>query len=126
MRDPEEQFENLLREFEAVRPRALPQVLDPHIYYWGRFAAAAVLLLSCALSAWLVWHGQSSANPSQRAALPLQSAEPSPPRHLSLISWTQLALRDPQSLDKELDAQSRIVLPRFDLPQSTLRVLAKE
>jgi hypothetical protein len=126
MSDPEEQFEDFLREFEAVRPRALQQAPDPHLYYWGRFAAAAVLLLSCALSAWLVWRGQSSGSPAQRAALPLQSAEQSQPRHRSLISWTQLALRDPQSLDQELDAQSRIVLPRFNLPQSTLRVLAKE
>ena len=125
MTDHDEQFENFLREFAPVKPRALPEVSNR----WGncrRFAAAAVLLLGCTLAARFAWNGRPSTSTVERATPPAPAPVEARPGQASLISWTQLALRDPQRLDQELAAQSRRLLPRFDQPESTLRVLAKE
>jgi hypothetical protein len=126
MTDHDEQFENFLREFEPVKPRALPEVFDRQRGTWRRFAAAAVLLLGCTLSARFAWNGPRKTSAVQRAAPPALAAVRAASRQASLIPLTQLAVRDPQRLDQELAAQSRMVLPRFDQPESTLRVLAKE
>jgi hypothetical protein len=127
MTDYDEQFENLLREFQPVQPRALVEGSDSRQSGdLRRLAAAAVLLFGCALSGWFAFRGRSSTGTAQRSAIPAPVIDQTESRQPSLILLTQLALRDPQRLDAVLDAQSRTGLPRFDQPQSTLRVLAKE
>lgn len=124
MNDHDEQFEAFLREFQPARPRALAEVSVGPNRLLRRLAAAVVLFAGCTLSAWFAGHTRSSTSSVPQAAAP--APDETGLRRPSLTALTQLALQDPRRLDNMLDAQSRVVLPRFDQPQSTLRVLAKE
>ena len=114
-------FENFLREFEPLRPRALPGGSVSNLQ-WRRFAAAAVLVLSLGSVTWFGFHNNrpTTAPPSTD-----QTQREEEWRKFSLIQWTRLAEEDPRGFDAELNEASRESLPGFHEVNSSLRALAK-
>jgi len=122
MKNDSAQFEDFLREFEPKRPRVLKFEAEHPMGYWRRLLAAAVLLIACGVSSRLVWTAHSNEHQPPAHAIEADST----PTQRSIILWTRMALHDPERLDKEFSVPPRSVLPRFDRPHSTLRILAKE
>jgi hypothetical protein len=116
----DEQFEKYLSEFQPRPPRALP---EPAIYqrvWLRRLVAAAAVVLMCGASIWLMSRAPARMDTAQKHVV----KNDAPPK--SMIALTRLALENPSELDAILARSSGNTLPRFDRPDSALRVLAKE
>ena len=124
MEQHDEQFENYLREFQPLRPRALtlPEK-DPIL--WRRLAAAAAVTFALGVSLWFAGRRPAPA-PIGVVVKKAAGGPASAAVRFSRLSMTQVALNDPQQLDAALASASRNVLPDFRAEDSTLRVLAKE
>jgi len=116
-------FESRLREFQPRRPRALPDARQVGAAR-RRLAAAAVVALSLAASAWFAVTPRPTP-PPEATAKESASAESVSVR-LTSFSLTHLAITSPEKLDGALNDASRRVLPDFRARDSALRVLAKE
>jgi len=111
----DEQFESFLREFQPLRPHALPVVIRARAVWMPRLVAAAFVLVVIGISFWSLSQRQPISN--------LTNTESS---NLSPVALTRLALEDPARLDAVLNSSARSELPRFDNKNSALRVLTKE
>jgi len=111
----DEQFESFLREFQPLRPHALPLTLPGKFVWVSRLVAAAVMLFAVGISFLAL-----SRKPSVPNATSTETSSFSP------VALTRLALEDPARLDAVLNSSARSELPRFDNKNSALRVLTKE
>jgi hypothetical protein len=120
----DEEFEKYLSEF---RPRAVRTLELPRLWAQAgpRWLATAAVLLICAGSG--LWYGRRAerrVSPASEqighSGKTIRAARP------SSFSLTKLALNDDAQFQAELAAESRMVLPNFQDPKSTLRVLIKE
>lgn len=125
MEDYDREFEKYLGEFQPRRPRALPDRVISKKVWTRRLAAAAVIAIGLAAALWPRSRKHLSHSEFAKTAIVTPDINPAP-QPLSLLPFTQLALKDPERLDGELLEASRRELPDFRANNSTLRVLAKE
>jgi hypothetical protein len=127
MEKHDHELENFLREFAPSQPRALPDLAAASPWNWQRFAAAAVLTLACGGA---LWFSQSRHDPGadRTSRQPLTQNSVASPGDLvmSTVYLQRLALEDPAQFEAALAAASQNTLPRFDGPNSSLCVLAKD
>ena len=130
----DEQFENFLREFTPAQPRALPEQsealheLRQSPFVWQRrLAAAAGIAIVAAGAAWFASRRPESSQAKVLQPTPEQARihKPDSGIHTTLM-LTKLAVEDPAQFETALTAASQDILPRFDGPNSSLRVLAKD
>jgi len=130
----DQQFENFLREFTPAQPRALPEQpetlheLRRLAFVWQRrLAAAAGIAIAAAGSLWFVSRRPESSQAKVLQPTPEQARihKPHSGIHATLM-LTKLAVEDPAQFETVLTAASQNILPRFDGPNSSLRVLAKD
>lgn len=122
MNENDRQFEDFLREFIPLRPRALPDDLAIGLHP-RRLAAAAVLVVSLGSMAWFVFNNKRPAT-LQLVSDQFTHRQGNPPK-LTLVQWTRLAEQDPKALEATLNEASRKSLPGFNDPNSSLHLLAK-
>lgn len=124
MNQPDHDFENYLREFKPRQPRALAAPPAGGVWAWQRFAAAALIFITCGSAVWFAASRdeQGFGQNSQQRVAPSKLAVAAHP----YASLQRLALEDPSRFETDVSAASRNILPRFDGPDSTLRVLAKD
>jgi len=124
MENHDQKFEEFLREFQPSRPQALPEVPIANTWNWQRLAAAAIVIFACGSGFWFAGshHASSPAPTSQQST--------AQPVHVTLIMSTaylqRLALEDPAQFDAALAVAAQTTLPRFDGPNSSLGLLAKD
>ena len=117
-------FENYLKQFEPRRPAALTQVRSTWPLRVRRLAAAAVLVVCIGASIWMV---RQNPAPNDGSSKTTQfSAGGQTVSVLLLMPLTRLALENPARSDAKLSEASRNMLPDFQKPHSTLRVLSME
>ena len=119
MESRDEQFEKYLSEFQPRPPRALPEPVIYQRIWLRRLVAAAAVVLMCGASIWLISRAPARMETAQKPVV-----NNAPPK--SMLALTRLALEDPSELDAILAKSLGNTLPRFDRPDSALRVLAKE
>jgi len=126
MEDYDEQFEKYLAEFRPRRPRALPDPINTNRVWPRRLAAVAAIAVALGASLWFSRAKNSKDKDSVvKNVNVIPDIKREPPK-LSLVTVTQMALKDPDQLDAQLTEASRRMLPDFRGSDSTLRVLAKE
>ena len=126
MENDEKQLEKYLAEFQPRRPRALPPLIRP-AQAMARVAATAIVALTLGTSLWLFWRNPTSRRPAvtlsrQPIVLPGNDFR----QTQSNMVLTRLALESPSRRDGALNAVQERGLPRFDRPNSVLRLLARE
>ena len=126
MEDHDKEFEKYLSKFQPRRPRALPALFVSKPVWPRRLAAAAAMAIGLGAALLSVRQKQASRNElAAKTAIATPDTKPTA-QPLSLLPFTQMALKDPERLDAELVEASRRELPDFRANNSTLRVLAKE
>ena len=125
MMNDDKHLENYLAQFQPrpIRPLHVPP--QSKSFFFQRLAAAAILTLGIGLSLWQVYPLKSPA-PDLVQVPPEQSSTLPPPKKLSAVELTKLALENNHDFDLYLLQQSRDVLPSLQGESSTLRVLATE
>jgi len=131
MQNDDQQFEDSLREFWPVAPRALPELSNTNQRNWRRLAAAAVLLIASGGALWLMEIPRETRRISaaQNSPTPKGDSRPqttTPKLALARTELERLAVENPAEFDAALFAVSKNSLPRFTGPTSLLRVLAQD
>lgn len=124
MNNDSELFENFLREFKPRPPGPFPQAARKR-WGWRRLAAAAIVAMAVAGSGWVLTR-KSVMSSGENSWATLRSNSEEIGRDLSLMRLTHLALNNPEALDRELEVQSRTILPKITEGNSALGALAKD
>jgi hypothetical protein len=120
----DEELETFLRKFQPRAPRPLSleaprrRLVDGHGRRWGWLLAAAAVV-AMAVGIWRLPGGGA-----RRVASPRPAAQSPPVAGISAGVGASLLWRDPVSLDRLLDEESRRALPRVDAAGGALRSLA--
>ncbi len=118
-------LEKYLGEFQPRAVRPLETSRPTAMFWLGRLAAAALVLLSVGGGLWYVQHESKMPRVGLKLATPRIEARVKETR-FNPVLLTKLALDDPKRFEEQLEVESRHVLPDLQGQQSTLRVLAKE
>jgi hypothetical protein len=118
MSNDERDFEEYLRGFDPVQPRALSP-RSRRSFVPRRIGAAAIAAAVIAVVGWL-GTGRKTADTATHAVPPISSLP------ISRADLTRLALDDPKQLDVQFDEAAPAILPCCEGPTSSLAALAKE
>ena len=125
MNDDFELFEDFLREFKPRPPDAFPRAA-PGGWEWRRVAAAALVALTVAGAGWVLARKAEVSSGEIAWTRVRSNSEEKRGGDLLLLRLTHLALNNPEALDRELVAQSRTILPKFNERNGALGALAKD
>lgn len=123
----DEEFENLLRQFQPRRPRPLPEVISERRIRRRVLLASALLVLVCA--GVLHFTSRGSYPKGEQAVIKSESASPAPTNIADVMtagSLGNLGLTNPDDLDLKLTEASQHLLPHVERSDSMLHALAQE